>query len=105
MSILSKLLTKRGITREELSTEEKEEFNQWEKILKKEELTIGDLKNFMGQQVDLIDTKWRDYGLSDKKKAELIPYHTVYKVLLGAISAPQQERSQLIQYITNLIKQ
>lgn len=103
MNLLSKLLAKRGLTKQELEGEEKEQFETWERVLSKEELTIKDLKQFLSQQVGLIEAKWRDYSISEKKKAELIAYHTVYKAIMGAIDAPIKERSALEQYLINLI--
>ena len=103
-SILYKLLGRRGIeTIDELDTSEKNTFTGWEKILSKEELTVADIKSFCGSQVDIIEAKWKDYGLDDAKKASLIPYHTVYKTLLAAIDSPKAAKEQLEMQLNQMI--
>ena len=101
--ILEKLLNKRGITRDQLNTEEKIQYEGWEKILKKEELSTEDLKQFISYQITVIESRWKDLDIEQSKKAELIPYHTVYKLLLAAIDAPRIEREELIRNLEKLI--
>ena len=101
--LLTKLFKKRGITDpNDLSTEEKQIFDGWQKVLSKEELTLQDVKEFCSGQVGIIENKWRDYNLSNERKAELIAYHTVYKTLLTAIDSPQTAREALEQYLNQL---
>ena len=96
MNILEKLLFKRGIKSvDELSGEEKKTFENWRKILSKDQLTLEDIKMFCQTQINVIETRWKDYGTEQNKKAELIPYHTIYRTLLQVIESPQKERSQL----------
>ena len=103
MSILSKILQKRGIKDvTELDKEEKESFEGYEKILSKEDLTLEDVKHFLESQIGIIETKWKDYG--NQNKADLIPYHTCYKTLLNLINAPQVERKALEDYLSQLHK-
>ena len=102
--LLDKVLRKRNILDpKELSVEEYQTFEKWKGVLGKEELTIEDLKIFLEQQVGLIEAKWKDYETSNEKKAEWIPYHTVYQTLLGAINSPAHERSALEQFLINLV--
>lgn len=104
-SLIYKLLHKRGIeTIDELSQEEKSTFDTWQKILTKDELTIEDIKKFCESQIDIIENKWKDLNLENSKKAELIPYHTVYKTLLAAIDSPKSARSQLEIQLNQLIQ-
>jgi len=101
--ILQKLLGKRGInTVDELSQEEKAQYEEWDKILSKEELTTADIKQFCATQCDVIEGKWKDYNTEEWKKAELIPYHTVYKSLLSAIDSPRSAREQLEKHLNQL---
>ena len=103
LGILHKLLQKRGIeSLDQLTTEEKKDFDTWEKILSKEELTVEDIKRFCSTQCEIIETKWQDYSVEQSKKAELIPYHTVYKTLLAAIDSPKAAREQLEQQLNQL---
>ena len=101
--LLQKLLGKRGIKDiAALDEEEKVTFQGWQKILSKEELNIDDIKEFCNSQISVIEGKWQDYNLENTKKAELIPYHTVYKTLLLAISSPKVAREALEQQLINL---
>lgn len=104
-SLLSKLFEKRGITDvKELDEEELKVFQSWDKILSKESLTIDDIKAFCQSQIETIENKWADLNLDQSKKAEMIPYHTVYKLLLNAIKSPQVIREQVEEQLNNLIK-
>ena len=112
MSILDLFLKKQGvkdpneldnIPNPDGSPTEREVFEKYKKILSKEELTLDDFKQFLAAQISVIEGKWRDLNLEQNKKAELIPYHTVYKTLEQVISSPLAEREQLINYLTQLI--
>lgn len=95
-SLIGRLLRKRGIDDvEKLSAEEKATVENYERILSKRELTVADLREFARFQVDKIEGVWRDQNVEQSRKAELIPYHTVYKTLLQAIEAPEAERKAL----------
>lgn|SRR3990167_4294203 len=101
MSILSDIFKKRGIKDiSELDKEERETFENYEKILSKPELTLEDFKHFLEAQIGVIESKWKDYDRQNK--ADLIPYHTVYKTLLNIINAPLVERKALEDYLTQL---
>ena len=103
MSILSKIFEKKGIKDiTELDKEERETFENYEKILSKPDLTLEDVKHFIESQIGIIETKWKDYG--NQNKADLIPYHTIYCTLRDLIKSPQVEREQLEQYLKNLHK-
>lgn len=104
MSLLQKLLTRKGIkSTEELSKEERVVFDNYNKVLSKETLTIEDFKKFLETQITVIEGKWRDYDTKNEKKAELIPYHTCYKTLLQAIDAPLVEKRALEDYLNQQI--
>ena len=103
--IIQKLLGKRGIQSiDQLDKEEKATFDAWQKILSKDELTTGDIKAFCQSQVDVIEGKWKSLSLENTKKAELIPYHTVYKMILAAIDSPKSAREALEMQLTQLIQ-
>ena len=105
LNILEKLLKHRGIEKEEdLDVEEKADFERWRKILSKQELTIEDIGNFCKTQISIIENRWKDLSLENTKKAELIPYHTVYKIIEQTLTAPQQEREQLEATLNQLIQ-
>lgn len=113
MSILDIFLKKKGVASpEELdntpnsdgSPTEREVFDKWRATLSKDELTTEDIKNFCGMQKEMIESKWRDLNLAQSKKAEMIPYHTVYSILISAINAPKAEREQLENQLNQLLQ-
>ena len=102
--ILNKILAKRGLTIEQLDKEEAEQFEQWQSVLTKDELTTKDIKDFCQNMVDVINGKWQDLNTEQSKKAELIPYHTCYKLLLAAIDSPKSSRDALEKNLVQLIQ-
>ncbi len=104
-NLLTKLFQKRGIKSvKELTKEEKIDFDNWDKILSKEDLTIEDIKKFCRAQCDVIKSKWKNLDLDNKKKAEMIPYFTVYETLLAVINSPKVEREILEKQLIELTK-
>lgn len=103
LDILNQLLQKRGVTYDELREDEKVQFGQWKLVLTKDELTTQDIKNFCQQQVDIIEAKWSDLNLEQTKKAEMIPYHTVYNLLLKVIDSPKEAKEALEKNLRQLI--
>lgn len=103
--LLTKLLHKRGIKgADELTTEERVQWDQWQGVLSKEELTIVDLKEFCKTQIEIIKGKWKDFNSEEKRKAELIPYFTVYDTILAAIDSPKVAREALERQLMQLTK-
>ena len=101
---LSKLLNKRSIKdATELDTDERADFDRWNLVLSKEELNIDDIKHFIQQQLNIIENKWSDYNIEQNKKNELLPYYTVYKVLLAAINSPKIAREALEIQLNQLL--
>ncbi len=104
MSILDKLLTKRGIRNfQELDKEEKIQFEEWQRILSKDELTIEDIKVFCRTQCDVIEGKWKDLEISQAKKSEWITAHTIYKTLSQIIESPKVGKENLEKYLNDLV--
>lgn len=87
----------------DLEPEEQKVYQEWDRILSKEELSLGDIKQFCEAQVGVIEAKWKDLTLDQSKKAELIPYHTVYKTLLSVIEGPRIAREALENNLQQLI--
>jgi len=91
--LLEQLFNKKGIKGfNDLSSEEKPIFERSKLILSKDELTVKDIKTFCKMQISIIKGKWGDYDTEQAKKAELIPYFTVYSSLLIAIDSPKVAR-------------
>lgn len=101
--ILYRLLNKRGLKVEELDNDEKAQFETWNAILSKEELTLEDVKQFCLTQCEIIKGKWSNYDLENAKKAEFIPYFTVYSTLLQVIQSPKVARENLEKHLLQLI--
>ena len=104
-NILTRLFNKRGIKdATELSIEERVDFNRWQAVLSKEELTMEDIKHFCGTQIEIIEGKWSNLDTEEKRKAEMIPYHTVYRTLLKVIDSPKVAREMLEKQLNLLIQ-
>lgn len=102
--ILARFFNKKGIKDiNELSPEEKQTFENYERILSKKELNVADIREFLKAQIGLIEGKWKELGLASASKAELLPLHVAYTTLLSALDAPQMEREQLENYLMGLI--
>ena len=104
LDILNKLLQKRGVKFDELDQEEKKQFDDWKLVLTKDELSTQDIKNFCQQQVDVINGKWQDLNTEQSKKAELIPYFTVYSLLLKVLDSPKEAREALEKNLRQLLQ-
>lgn len=104
-NLLSKLFEKRGIKDvNDLDEEERITFEHWNNILSKETLSITDIKEYCQTQLDIISSKWASYDLESSRKAELIPYFSVYSSLLKVMDAPQLGREALEKQLNELIK-
>lgn len=90
---------------EEFTPEEKQTYENWERVLNKDELTVDDIKKFCQLQIDAVENKWKDFDVSKEKKAELINYHTVYKALLLAIDSPRSAREALEVQLQQMLQQ
>jgi len=102
--ILNRLLQKRGIKSvDDLDKDEKKQFEEWRATLTKDELSTEDIKDFCRRQIDLIEAKWSNLDLEQIKKAELIPYHTIYSLLLKVIDSPKEARDALEKNLTQLL--
>lgn len=104
--LIEKLLHKRGIrTPDQLDQEEKQTFENWQLVLNKDELTTSDITAFCRSQISVIENKWKDFDTTNEKKAELIPYHVVYKTLLAAIESPKSAKGALEIHLNQLLNQ
>ena len=105
MSILTKLLERRGIQDpKDLKGEEKDLYESWKAILSEGEISVEKIKEYCQSQLSYIETKWADYDKENTKKAELIPYYTVYKMLVRVIEAPRVQKELLEQQLNQLLK-
>jgi hypothetical protein len=102
--LLSRYLEKLGISKvTDLTPEEQVTFDGWKSILSKDKLEVADIATFCRNQIGLIERQWRDNDSSPRRNERLIAQHVVYKTLLEAINAPQQERELLERQLEDKI--
>lgn len=103
-NILSRLLQKRGISNpEDLSIDEKNDFERWRRVLSDGEITIDKVTSFCDNQIGLIEGQWKDLSNTNQKNERLILLHTVYKAIKNVIVSPQAEREALEKYLQQMI--
>lgn len=102
-ALLSNLLSKRNITKDDLSKEESQDFARWEGILSGGEVTLEKIQLFSQGQIGAIEANWKNLDNTVQKNERLIVMHSVYKAILGAMTSSEVERASLEKYLTNLI--
>ena len=103
--LLSKLLQKRGIEKDDLSTEEKEWFDEKQRILSQpDEISVEDFKKFCQTQIGVIEDQWRNLDNAALKNERLVIFHTVYSTILKVANGSKQERELLEDHLTQLLK-
>ncbi len=102
--LLNKILKQRGIEdASKLNEEEAQDFDRWESILSGGKMTIEKLQTFCEAQVAIIEKSWRGMEFSEDTMNRLVCCHTVYKVILEAINAPDTERETLERYLRQML--
>lgn len=87
---------------DELTPEERSDYDKYRLILTGEPVTIESLKNFMRIQVSLIESKFGEKGNENDTYYKACIH--VYLSLLKAIEAPEAERKAAEVYLTQLIE-
>lgn len=101
---IEKLLQKRGIKSiEELTSEEKMQFDEWQKVLTKEKVTIPSLAVFLNVQKSIIETQFGDIANSLEKNSRLVLQHAIYSKLIRFIDSEKIEKEALEKYLTDLV--
>ncbi len=104
MSILSELLKRRGIKdTEELSKEERVEYDNWKAVLSKEDISLKDVEEFCGMQIAHIEAQFKNLDNPPEKTARLALVHSVYSSIKHIINSPRQERENLEKHLTQLL--
>lgn len=104
MSILDKLLDKRGIKNiDDLSKEERAVFDNYKTTLTGKTVTIKDLESFAESQIQLIEGKFA--GPPSPHDPYLKACLHIYLTLLKAIRAPKVERERLERYLIAMIQE
>lgn|SRR3990167_9529004 len=103
-SLLSKLLQKRNIKHvDELSNEEKDQFQRWQSVLTGERVTVDKVDLFIKGQIASIESQMKNLDNTPQKNERLILLFSVYKAISEALKAPEKEREVLEQYLTSLL--
>ena len=102
--LLSKLLTKRKVKHEELSQEEKQDFDRWEQILSGGEITVKKIEDFCRNQLISIGKQFQSVDNSTQKNERLIVLHSVYSAIIGLLSGPESEKEALERYLNDLLQ-
>jgi len=101
MSLLDKLLNKRGIKKtDELTQEERAVYENYERVLKGGVISIEDIKKFCDTQIKIIEGKCD--GVTPLTNMQQACMH-VYLSILKMLDAPEKERETLERYLTQLI--
>ena len=102
-NILSNILKERGIdSYDDLSDEEKLDFDKWEKVLASDEIRPENMVDFCNLSISAIEPQFKDADISNEKLRGLVLQHAIYKSLLGMITGPKAERESLVSYLTSL---
>jgi len=103
-NLLSKLFQKKGINDiTELSSEEREDFDRWQKILVEEEITVNSITEFCKYQTSKIEQQFGDVNNNAQKIEKLVLLHSVYKGISNLTEGSKSQKEALIKYLTNLI--
>lgn len=103
--LLSKWLEKIGVKNvNDLSSEEKLTYDNWNLILSEGEITLEKVILFCKGQKKLIESQYSNPDNTDKKDHILKASLGVYNALLGLLEGPKVEREALEKYLTQLIK-
>jgi hypothetical protein len=101
MSLLSKLLQKRGIEAiEQMTPDEQEVYRAYEYKLRGDPVSIEAIRAFCQSQINLIEDKAD--GVTPLTMIQQACIH-VYKNMMKMIDAPETERILLEQHITQII--
>lgn len=88
----------------DLNNEEKKTFEEWQKVLNKNEISIKELKEFITSQIDIVTNQLLTYKNSSQKDLYLKMMLRNYRMILAFIQSPQKAKEYLEKYITTNFK-
>lgn len=104
-NLLSRLFRARNITDvTELSSEERDNFDNWKRVLSEEEVTIEDVSKFCDRQKQEIEILLENTDNSYQKNERLIYQLGIYRKIAKLITGRKTEREALEQYLEDLIR-
>jgi len=101
--ILSDLLKKRGIKLEDLSNDERRDYDHWNSVMTSGDTTINDVKKLCRTQIRMIEGRWADLNKNEHQNERLVVMHTVYKTILKMTKSRDSERKSMEAYLVSLL--
>ncbi len=99
MSALSKLLEKLNLKYEDLTAEEKKDYEQWSQVLSQPDVSIDDLKKFIPAQLEILEREQNSYENSKEKDLYLKAQIRNLKMIHAFILGPEQRRKWLEDHL------
>lgn len=104
--LLRKLLNFRNLPdTSSLKKEEKQTYDDWQRILSTGVISVDKIKEFCQNQIQMIQAQWRNLDNNKDKNSRLIVMHTVYTNLLSLIDSPNKERENLEKFLISLVSE
>lgn len=101
---LQELLDKRGVKDvTDLTPEEAQQFDSWNKTLSEGELTVPKIKEFCELQLHTIDTQMSKLDNSHQMNDRFILLHTVYTKFINLIESPEKQKEETEKYLNQLL--
>lgn len=102
--LLMDLFKKKGIESvDQLSTEEKADYDRWTGILSAGDVTVESITKFCQNQISIIQVSWKEKNNSKEMNDRLVMQFNVYSTIVQAITSPTAEREALEKYLTSLL--
>lgn len=95
MSILHQWLENRKLKYEDLSAEEKKDYDYYSQVLNAPEVTIEDLRAFLPKQIERLENEQNDYQNSRDKDLFLKAQIRNLKMILAFIHSPEAKKKWL----------
>lgn len=103
LALLDKLLERRRITSsDELTDDERSDFDRWREILTKEAVETGDIEALCKHQRSIIEGLF-ETDVTPERARQLTLLHSVYSKILALIESPKEQRENLIHYLEKLL--
>lgn len=103
MSVIDKVLEKRGLKPEELTPEERVTIDSWRSIFEGSEVSVKSIGMFCENNIKTIESKFKEIDTPPQKLQALVLLHSVYSSLLSLINNPQAEKKALEEYLSSLL--
>lgn len=103
-TLIKRIFDKKGLDEKDLSDDDKQEYEKWERILSAKPVTLESLKEYFDSQKSIIEDLLGNLDNTTQKNDRLIAQHSVYKTMAKALTASDEERKQLEQYLQSMLQ-